>query len=130
MGYLFSFNGRVDRQAYWTSWVVGLVCNALTLTSIWFLIDAQARDDMRGELVEATVAFSLISLVVSISVLSFQIRRWHDLNKSGWWVLVGLVPIIGSLYAFGMQGFVPGADETNSFGPPQRRTRSNLVRQR
>ena len=39
------------------------------------------------------VPFIWISLAVSV-------KRWHDRDKSGWWILIGLVPLIGSIWQF------------------------------
>ena len=59
----------------------------------------------------------LALIVISLRELSISVRRWHDLNKSGWWVFISLIPIVGGLYALVMQGFVPGDQGDNSFGP-------------
>jgi uncharacterized membrane protein YhaH (DUF805 family) len=39
--------------------------------------------------------FALASLIPAILV---DIKRWHDRDKSGWWMLIALVPIIGAIW--------------------------------
>lgn len=42
-------------------------------------------------------ASSIFLLVILIPSLSLSVRRLHDINFSGWWVLLGFLPIIGSI---------------------------------
>ena len=44
------------------------------------------------------------------------IKRFHDRDKSGWWVLLNLVPVIGWLWALIDNGFLRGTDGPNRFG--------------
>jgi uncharacterized membrane protein YhaH (DUF805 family) len=44
-------------------------------------------------------------------------KRWHDRDKSGWWSLIGLIPIIGGLWMLIELGFLRGTDGPNRFGP-------------
>ncbi|OAD23398.1 membrane protein containing DUF805 [Candidatus Thiomargarita nelsonii] len=48
--------------------------------------------------------------------LATQVKRWHDRNKSGWWVLINLIPIIGWIWALIEVGFLPGTKGNNRFG--------------
>jgi uncharacterized membrane protein YhaH (DUF805 family) len=60
-----------------------------------------------------TALFFLGILVPSIAV---QVRRFHDQDKSGWWVLIGLIPILGGLAVLVFM-FLEGTRGTNRFGP-------------
>ena len=40
---------------------------------------------------------SLYGLAVLIPGVAVSVRRFHDTNRSGWWLLIGLVPLIGSI---------------------------------
>ena len=42
-------------------------------------------------------------------------KRWHDREKSGWWQLVGAIPLIG-LWALIENGFLRGTDGPNTYG--------------
>ena len=59
------------------------------------------------------VLYSLALLVPSLAV---SVRRLHDLGRSGWWLLIGLVPVIGIivLTVFALQDSEPGE---NAYGP-------------
>lgn len=84
------FDGRSRRQEYWmfsliqfliifVGYIVGL---ALTAVGIGVIILALC------------FIYSLISLVPSLSV---SVRRLHDTGKSGWFLLIGLIPFVGGL---------------------------------
>jgi hypothetical protein len=49
--------------------------------------------------------------------LAGQAKRWHDRDKSAWWVLVYFIPIIGWLWSFIVAGFLRGTSGYNRFGP-------------
>ena len=67
-------------------------------------------------------AISVITLIFYIPLmwvsLAVQVKRWHDRNKSGWWVLIGLVPVIGGIWALIENGFLAGDEAENRFGQP------------
>jgi uncharacterized membrane protein YhaH (DUF805 family) len=56
------------------------------------------------------VAATWISIVVGI-------KRFHDRNKAGWWILIILVPVIGSLWYLIECGFLKGTPGPNNYGP-------------
>lgn len=115
MGDLISFEGRINRGTFWKYFVVLLI--GYVIASIFWVgsIDTFTGSPGGGMMFIAIVIWlALIPLNLSITV-----RRWHDLNKSGWWILVGFVPFIGALYSFVMLGFVAGTDGPNSYGYPE-----------
>lgn len=70
------FNGRASRSEFWW-WVLFIFLASLLLGVI-------------SEIVSGL--FSLATLIPSIAVIA---RRLHDIDKSGWWQLVGFIPLIG-----------------------------------
>jgi uncharacterized membrane protein YhaH (DUF805 family) len=60
----------------------------------------------------------LLALVILWPSLAVSVKRWHDVDKSGWWVLIGLVPAIGGLIALVFNGFIAGTPGPNRFGSP------------
>lgn len=69
----------------------------------------------------------LVSIAAGIALLwiSFAAtaKRFHDRDKSGWWVLIGLIPILGNLWILVECGMMPGTTDRNRFAeepPPAR----------
>ncbi len=80
-----NFKGRSRRSAYW--WPV------LFLTLMNLLIAGLDR-----ALFESIQPIGVVwSLAVLVPSLALGVRRLHDTGKSGWWLLIGLVPVVGSI---------------------------------
>ena len=56
-------------------------------------------------------------LVILVPSLSVSVRRLHDVDMSGWWTMVGLLPGLGALALFVLH-MIPGTPGPNRFGPP------------
>jgi uncharacterized membrane protein YhaH (DUF805 family) len=68
-----------------------------------------------GLLLLVLIVWYLASIVISLATSA---KRWHDRNKSGWWILIGLIPVIGWLWSLIECGFLPGTDGPNTYGWP------------
>ncbi|MFZ2303471.1 MAG: DUF805 domain-containing protein [Minisyncoccia bacterium] len=79
------FSGRATRSEYWYF----TLFNVLITVAISFL-------DLFGvsEIVVFVVAL-LYALALYIPSLAVTVRRFHDTNHSGWWLLIILVPLVG-----------------------------------
>ena len=58
----------------------------------------------------------IISLAIFLPSLGLSVRRLHDINFSGWWVLVGFIPVIG-VVALIVFACIPGTEGDNKYGP-------------
>ncbi|MEM7218125.1 MAG: DUF805 domain-containing protein [Pseudomonadota bacterium] len=99
----FDFNGRSARPEFW--WFV--------LINIIISIVLAFIDSALG-----TVFIGLIySLAVLLPALGVTVRRLHDTDMSGWWVLISLIPLVGAiaLIVFCARAGTAG---DNRFGPP------------
>ena len=102
---LFSFNGRISRQPYW---LFTCAATILVLTPAIFIF---------GFVSDAAHTFFDASAFVLIwPAYAVQVKRWHDRDKSGWWVLVNLIPIVGFFVALVENGFLEGTPGENRFG--------------
>lgn len=107
MDQLLKFDGRIRRMGWWIAGIaMGLVSTVVE----------NIRDSDTSWVI--TLVFGIIALIIWIIGISLSVRRWHDLNKSGWWVLVNVIPILGWIYSIVMLGFMPGDQGSNQYGPP------------
>lgn len=78
------FNGRARRSEYWYFTLFNLLITLLLL-----FIDSEI-----GSYGILTIGYYLATIIPSLAVC---VRRLHDTNHSGWSLLIGLVPVIGSI---------------------------------
>lgn len=68
----------------------------------------------------ATVGYPILGLVYSLATLiqglALSVRRLHDRNMSGWWILIAFIPLIGSIVLLVFY-VLPGTTGDNKFGP-------------
>ena len=79
----FDFNGRARRKEYWMFTLVNIVIS-IALTVIFGMISAKLLP-----------LANLYSLAVLLPALGVTVRRLHDIGKSGWMILIGLIPLVG-----------------------------------
>lgn len=96
------FSGRARRKEYWMFTLIS------SLIYLGLVILGLAMDTEVPEIVFA-VAIFLPSLAVSV-------RRLHDTGRSGWWVLIGLVPCVGSIIMIIFMA-TEGQRDANQYGP-------------
>jgi uncharacterized membrane protein YhaH (DUF805 family) len=104
---LFSFDGRIGRRTWWLWGVAALLGLAMYATVL-----------LRVAGVSATTTDTVVNLLLLWPALALSVKRWHDRGKSGWWVLVALVPFVGWLWMLVENGLLRGTASANRFGPP------------
>lgn len=97
--------GRIRRSVYWAMMLPCVLVGNLCLKQ---LLEAQL-------LGEAGVVWWLVLFPVTVVEIRAFVGRLHDLDKSGWWWLVLLVPVVGSLVAI-VVGCLKGTPGPNRFG--------------
>ena len=98
-----NFSGRASRPAYW--W--------------WFLFAILAS--IVANIIDAAIGVTIVSIIVALGLflpgLAVAFRRLHDTDRSGWWILIGLIPLIGFIVL--LIFFVQKSDPAdNQYGPP------------
>ena len=120
------FSGRSRRKEFWSYilavWVATFVLmyldSALGLggTATSYAEGGSVGFNMTGGVL--TLLFALAILVPNIAV---SVRRLHDVGKSGWMLLIGLIPLIGWIYLL-VQYLQPGTAGPNAYGPDPKGT--------
>ena len=106
------FNGRASRKEFWAVMLFSvLISFALQLLyTLGFAIS-----DNLGLLL--ALPFVIFSLGMVIPQLAVSVRRLHDTDKSGWWLLLGLIPIFGTI-ALIVLFSLASSESDNRFGEP------------
>ena len=102
MNYIFKiyflFSGRISRSTYWLA--------SIPIVLIGMLLEAN----------RTYLWAKFVGCVITWSILAISAKRWHDRDKSGWWNLVGFIPLIGSIWSLVECGFLSGTNGSNRFG--------------
>jgi uncharacterized membrane protein YhaH (DUF805 family) len=119
---LFSIEGRATRGEFWKgSLIVSLVALALVMGLSMFVGNLLELDPSAPDFGPTLMAIGGVVLVVGLPLLwvsvALAVKRWHDRGKSGAWVLVNLIPYIGSFWSFIECGCVRGTQGPNAYGP-------------
>ena len=103
------FGGRSRRKEYWY-FVLFSVIVSLVLSAIDALLGTFSSSTNVGLL------GGIYGLAIIVPSIAVSVRRLHDIDRTGWWVLIGLVPVIGTivLLVFAALDGTPGE---NRFGP-------------
>ncbi|MDP2329629.1 MAG: DUF805 domain-containing protein [Reyranella sp.] len=116
---LFSFQGRTNRASFWlvhvAMWVVTAVVSGIVVGDAVLSADPEAA--LRSVDAVPGIILAVVYVLMIWIGLAVGVKRWHDRNKSGWWVLIALVPVIGGLWYLIECGFLPGTMGPNAYGP-------------
>ena len=115
---LFSFQGRVNRAKFWLVHLAMWVVIAVVFGAI--LGGAVMSSDPSAALASVGVVGGLVLLVVYVLMLwiglAIAAKRWHDRNKSAWWILIVFVPVVGGFWYLIECGFLKGTTGANKYG--------------
>jgi uncharacterized membrane protein YhaH (DUF805 family) len=111
------FSGRARRKKYWMFVLVnGSIALVIgVLAGITARIDANSNSTSSISTVLSCIS-SIYSLAVVLPALAVGVRRLHDIGKSGWWLFISLIPLVGSLWllVYAVTDSQPG---DNQYGP-------------
>jgi uncharacterized membrane protein YhaH (DUF805 family) len=113
------FSGRARRAEYWY----------FVLFNIIVVIVLSLIDVLLGtfNIVQGVGLLSgIYSLAVLIPTLAVTVRRLHDIDRTGWWILINLIPLVGTivLLVFAVTDGTPG---NNRYGPNPKEVAARVV---
>ena len=105
------FEGRARRKEYWMFFLFSVV-----IVTILTVIDEFMG--LKFELGGENLGFlsTLYYLGIAIPYLAVIVRRLHDTDRSGWWILISLIPLIGGIILL-VFTIIEGTKGDNRFGP-------------
>ena len=96
------FAGRARRKEYWMFTLVNVI-----ISVVLAILDNMLKIGLLG---------LLYSLAVFLPSLGVGVRRLHDTGRSGWWLLIGLIPLIGWIVLIVFLT-TDGERQPNAYGP-------------
>jgi uncharacterized membrane protein YhaH (DUF805 family) len=125
-GKLFSFSGRIPRSTFWGCGIISSLVIGAVMGVALQVGGPGAPIEMRGPAGLYTVGYYPSSLGTSLAGLLFlvllwiifalQAKRWHDLGKSAWWILISVNPFVGVVWILIECGCLRGTVGPNQFG--------------
>ena len=111
------FSGRAGRREFWLFQLVHFIISAVLWAIDFMVFFGGSIDRVLDEPFALFPISSIYGLLVLIPVLALGVRRLHDIGRTGWWLLIGFVPIIGFvvLLVFAIR---QSDDGDNAYGPP------------
>ncbi len=95
------FTGRARRSEFWF-WELAVIIASII-----------------GAILDAIIGVQLFQIVIALGTLipglAVGARRLHDIDKSGWWQLIGIIPIVGWIIL--IVWWATGSKPDNQYGP-------------
>ena len=99
------FDGRINRQTFWICFGIFFAISFVLYLVFFLLI--------------SPILFYLAALALIYPQVAVGCKRFHDMGKSGWMQLIGLIPFVGGIILLVWLGAVAGDPGDNVYGPPQ-----------
>ena len=111
-GRYFDFQGRSRRAEYWFTYLFLMIVVLVAYAAMFAFAGGDSSGAMFGLIAGVLGLFYLAIIIPSIAI---AVRRLHDTDRSGWWLLIGIIPFGGIvlLVFFCMAGTVG----PNKYGP-------------
>jgi uncharacterized membrane protein YhaH (DUF805 family) len=103
------FSGRSRRMEFWYFVLFNIIVGVV-LALIDMLIGTFSAASNIGLL------SGIYSLAVLIPTLALWVRRLHDIDRTGWWIFINLIPLIGTIVLL-VFALTPGTPGSNRYGP-------------
>ena len=99
------FSGRSRRKEYWMFYLLIIIVYVVLA-----ILGSLVGESVGGILI------GIFALGIIIPAIAVQVRRFHDQDKSGWFVLLGLIPLVGGIIVLVFM-CLEGTRGPNQYGP-------------
>ena len=87
------FSGRARRKEYW----MFTLFNVVILIPLYLIVVAGAALGSNGLVAIGAILYIGYAFAIIIPSLAVCVRRLHDIGKSGWYYLIGFIPLVGAI---------------------------------
>lgn len=118
---LFGFAGRIGRGTFWLLVIAVFLLDlaVVALVSDWIrsrYLEAGVPHRPGGDVIGAGFGLLIVGIVSAWAAGGLMVKRAHDLERSGWWLLIGLIPVYGPARLVMDLGFLEGSSGANRYG--------------
>jgi uncharacterized membrane protein YhaH (DUF805 family) len=122
MSLFTSFEGRINRAKWWLGVVILIIVQGIVYYIIASAMGVGAIDTSNPAAMDEFMSkgglpVGIAALILLYPSLAVYAKRWHDRGKSGWWTLIGLIPVIGGIWILIELGILRGTNGPNQYGP-------------
>jgi uncharacterized membrane protein YhaH (DUF805 family) len=124
---LFSFNGRIGIGKFWQATLVHIILNIAIYVMAAAAAPTPPQDPNEYAIqgpsdtrIGVLIAIFVTLIVLFVSYLAVAVKRCHDRGKSGWWVLISFIPLVGFVWWLIDLGILEGQAGPNEYGPDPR----------
>ena len=103
------FNGRARRKEFWMFVLINTIISIVIMAVDGFL-------GLNIGMLPYGYLYMIYSLAILLPNLAVSVRRMHDIGKSGWFLLIAFIPLIGAIWLI-VLSCKEGDQETNEYGP-------------
>ncbi len=111
------FSGRARRAEYWYFALFNFIVTIVLAIPYYMGIGMVQNGNGGGWVL--TLPYFAYCLAAIVPSLAVTVRRLHDINKSGWWIFIALVPFIGWIWLLVLT-IMEGTSGENQYGPDPR----------
>lgn len=94
-----NFSGTADRPDYWWPVLINFILGVV-LAVILQSVSGHPGNYTNLKDIGLNSVTIIISILYWLASWSVKVRRLHDTNRSGWWILIEIIPLIGGIWMF------------------------------
>ncbi|MEM7461739.1 MAG: DUF805 domain-containing protein [Pseudomonadota bacterium] len=118
MNYLFGIEGRISRGKWWLAQLINFALVILVYALVYNKTGQVPESSYDLFVASSNIPEAAVPLVFVIWInFAVAVKRFHDRDKSGLWVFVFFIPVIGLFWQIIECGALAGTPGTNRFGP-------------
>ena len=132
-----NFSGRASRSELWWFYLMNMIAQSVIMVLLWeffwLILGTDAANEFFGDIfrsgvesdtivINVLMGFGLILLIAPLAVLlpslAVSVRRLHDTGRSGWWMLLGMIPLVNCVGGIVLLLFfvMDGNSHVNAYG--------------
>jgi uncharacterized membrane protein YhaH (DUF805 family) len=92
------FSGRASRSEYWYFFIAFIIIQQILAVTLGLALGIILENEQANSEISTDIIFTLFFAILSIPIISAFVRRLHDIDLNGRWILVVFIPIIGAIF--------------------------------